>query len=144
MYLVIIGVIIAVFLFSNTASGQTFFGGLMGNLSPQQISQYASNAGFAGEDLITAVAIALAESSGNPGAVGDLDITKGGSVGLWQINLRWHPEYTADSLKDPQVNANAAFAVYSAAGDSFTPWSTYKTGAYLAHMSQAQEGLTDV
>jgi len=144
MALVIIGVIVAIFVFASTASGQTFFGGLMGNLTPQQISQVAQNAGFRDEDLVTAVAVALAESSGNPGAVGDQSITPGGSVGLWQINLKWHPEYTAESLKDPQVNANAAFAIYSAAGDSFTPWSTFKTGAYLAHMSAAQEGMADV
>jgi hypothetical protein len=56
--------------------------------------------------------------------------------------LKWHPEYTAESLKDPQVNANAAYAIYSAAGDSFTPWSTFKTGAYLAHMPSAQEGVS--
>ena len=109
-------------------------------LSPSGIAQVAANAGFQGNDLITAVAIALAESGGNPGVVGDLSLTPGGSVGLWQINLRWHPEYTAAKLVDPQTNANAAFAIYQAAGNSFTPWSTFKNGAYTAHLDEAQSG----
>lgn len=112
-----------------------------GRLSPIAIAQLAANAGFTGQDLVTAVAIALAESSGNPGAVGDLNITPGGSVGLWQINLRWHPEFTAAMLVDPQTNANAAFKVYRAAGNSFQPWSTFKTGAYTAHLEDAQSGV---
>lgn len=108
----------------------------IGKLSAAQIWQYAENAGFEGEDLQTAVAIALAESSGNPNTLGDLNITPGGSVGLWQVNLKYHPEYTTDQLRDPQENANAAFAIYQAAGDSFTPWSTFKSGAYLAYVNQ--------
>jgi len=111
-----------------------------GKLSPIAIAQLAANAGFTGNDLVTAVAIALAESGGNPGVVGDLNITPGGSVGLWQINLRWHPEYTAAMLTDPQTNADAAFAVYRAAGNSFHPWSTFKNGAYTAHLDAAQSG----
>jgi len=40
----------------------------MSNLGAADILNYASAAGFAGGDLATAVAIALAESSGNPNA----------------------------------------------------------------------------
>ena len=141
MVIVVIGVAILILILTGTASGQNFLGGIMGKLSASQIAQYASNAGFQGEDLITAVAIALAESSGDPNIVGDLNITKGGSIGLWQINIRWHPEFTADQLKDPQQNANAAYSIYEAAGESFTPWSTYKTGAYLAKMPDATQGV---
>lgn len=111
-----------------------------GKLSAAGLAQLAANAGFQGNDLVTAVAIALAESGGNPGVVGDQNITPGGSVGLWQINLHYHPEYTAQELVDPQTNADAAFAIYSAAGNSFTPWSTFKTGAYTAYLGSAQDG----
>ena len=107
---------------------------VIGKLSFSDLSTYASNAGFSGDDLNTACAIALAESSGRPAAVGDLDITPGGSIGLWQINLKAHPEYTANELTDPQTNANAAFAVYQSAGNSFSPWSTYNSGAYQAFL----------
>jgi hypothetical protein len=106
-------------------------------LTSSEIQTYAANAGFTGDDLNIAVAIALAESSGNPTVIGDL--TLGTSVGLWQINLRWHPEYTETMLLAPQINANAAYSVYKAAGNSFSPWSTYKTGAYLAHLKQENQ-----
>jgi hypothetical protein len=108
-------------------------------LSPSQIAQYARNAGFEGADLITAVAIALAESGGKVAVVGDKCL--GVSIGLWQVNERWHPEYTQSFLNDPQNNANAAFAIYSAAGNSFTPWSTFKNGAYQSHLNTANEAV---
>lgn len=114
----------------------------MGNLTADQIAGYAQNAGFSGSDLTMAVAVALAESSGNPGARGDLSITAGGSVGLWQINLRWHPEFTGQDLTDPQTNANAAYSIYRAAGNSFSPWSTYGNGMASNHLSEASAGVT--
>lgn len=120
-------------LWDSASGGFTAVTGI-GKLSASDISTYASTAGFEGDDLDKAVAIALAESSGNPNALGDTAITPGGSVGLWQVNLKYHPEFTADQLRDPQQNANAAFQIYQAAGNQFTPWSTFKTGAYLAYM----------
>jgi hypothetical protein len=113
-----------------------------GAFSPADIATVAANAGFSGSDLVTAVAIALAESSGNPSAVGDLNVTPGGSIGLWQINLHYHPQYSAAQLVDPQTNADAAFQIYQAAGDSFTPWSTFKNGAYMSFLNQASTFLT--
>src|SRR5271157_2503097 len=98
------------------------------NLSAAQIQGYAAAAGFSGADLATAVAIALAESSGNPAAY-----NPEGSVGLWQIYLPAHPEFASANLSDPLVNAQAAFAIYSAAG-GFSPWSTYKSGVYAKYM----------
>ena len=123
----------------NAIFGTTFSGVFNsltgGNLTFAQIQSYASNAGFSGDDLNTAVAIALAESSGNPNAAGDP--TLGGSYGLWQVNLKAHPEYTAQQLYDPQTNANAAFTVYSVAQSSFTPWTTFNSGAYEAYLPQS-------
>lgn len=97
------------------------------------IPGYARTAGFSGGDLAIAVAIAYAESSGNPNAVGDVDL--GRSIGLWQINLAAHPEYSESELYDPQTNANAAYAIYQAAGESFKPWTTFNTGAYTKYLS---------
>lgn len=109
-------------------------------LTPAQISYYAQNAGFTGQDLLTAVAIALAESSGNAN-VYNRETAAGapqgqGSYGLWQIYLYKHPEDAGLNLYDPQINANAAFAIYSAAG-GFTPWTTYNSGAYQAYLIPA-------
>jgi hypothetical protein len=106
----------------------------MGSLTQDQIRQLAQQAGFQGSDISTAAAIAEAESSGNPSAVGDLNLTPGGSVGLWQINLQAHPQYTAAQLMDPLANAQAAYAIYKAAGYSFAPWSTYRDGAYAQYL----------
>jgi hypothetical protein len=110
-------------------------------ISTADIAMYAANAGWSGPDLQVAVAVALAESSGYADVIGDLLVTPGGSVGLWQINLKAHPQYSAGQLKDPQTNANAAYAIYEAAGNQFTPWTTYTNGAYAAYIVQAQSGV---
>jgi soluble lytic murein transglycosylase-like protein len=139
--LIIVGVILALgatgYFFAGSTSGVSILGGLLGRLSASQIATYAANAGFSGDDLTTAVAIALAESSGNPKAVGDLNVSPGGSVGLWQINLAAHPQYANVDLTDPALNASAAFAVFTQAGFQFTPWSTYNSGKYMAYANEA-------
>ena len=107
-------------------------------LSAASIAAYARLAGFPEVDLTPAVAIAEAESSGNPRARGD----NGNSYGLWQIYMPAHPEFTGWNLDDPQTNANAAFSVYTAAGNNFTPWSTYNDGRYKAYLAIAQTGVS--
>jgi hypothetical protein len=119
------------------------------NLSPAQIAQYAAAAGFTGNDLLTAVDIALAESNGGnpnayfsepqdvPGKYGRVSANDGkGSYGLWQIYLAAHPEFSGVNLLDPQTNANAAYSIYAVAG-GFTPWSTYTSGEYGMYESPA-------
>ena len=101
-------------------------------LNPQQITQLAYNAGFRGSALRLAVAVAIAESSGNPHAYNP-EIAAGtpqgsGSRGLWQIYGKAHPEFNTDALYDPQLNALAAYKVYREAGNSFRPWSTFNNG----------------
>src|SRR5882724_2163480 len=116
--------------------------GDLGLLSPADIQVYAANAGFSGQDLATAVAIALAESfpSGNPNSYNPETKAAGGtppgqgSYGLWQIYLKKHPEFAGANLYDPQINANAAFSIYSRRG-GFSDWSTYTSGAYQSYLS---------
>lgn len=114
-------------------------------LTASQIAQLAINAGFTGADLTNAVAVAFAESSGNPVAYNPETQAKTpegeGSFGLWQIYRHAHPEFSAMDLYDPQTNANAAYSVYSGAGYSFRPWSTFKSGAYVAHLTESQNGI---
>lgn len=94
----------------------------------------------------TAAAIAQAESGGNTDAILNTAYPKlpgyrppgsGASpeysVGLWQINELAHPQYTTAQLLTQLGNANAAVAV-SNGGASFSPWSTYKNGAYKAFL----------
>lgn len=137
---VVVGVVgIAYLVFAQPASASTIDDNSegddmsgSGNLSFTELQSLASSAGFSDDEASTAAAIALAESSGNPSALGDP--TLGASVGLWQINLKAHPEYTQNELLDPQTNANAAYAVYSDARSSFSPWTTFKTGAYQEYL----------
>lgn len=112
-------------------------------LSASQIASYAAAAGFAGNDLTTAVAVALAESNGNPAAVGDQNLapSNGPSIGLWQINIGAHPEYANVDLTDPQTNANAAYTIYLDAGSAFSPWSAFNNGNYSQYVSTAQAGV---
>lgn len=105
-------------------------------LSYAELVTLAQNAGF--DDSNTAAAIALAESGGDPSAYNpetQACTPEGeGSYGLWQIYKKVHPEFACLDLTDPQQNANAAFSVYSEAGNSFHPWSTFKSGAYQKYM----------
>jgi hypothetical protein len=104
----------------------------MSILTPQQIAQYAYNAGFRGAALNQAVAVAIAESGGNTGAYNPEAAagTKAGSGsrGLWQIYGSAHPQFNNSSAFDPQINANAAFQVFREAGNRFSPWSTFNQG----------------
>lgn len=116
----------------------------MTTYSPNQLASLAYQAGFRGSALTTAVAVAMAESSGNPGAYNPEKQagTKagGGSYGLWQIYLTAHPEFRGVNLYDPLVNAKAAYSVYRAAGNKFTPWSTYNQGIAARYA----QGLTSL
>lgn len=76
-----------------------------------------------------AAAIALAESGGVPGALGD-DRT---SVGLWQIHLPSWPQFDHEHMLNPEDNANAAFRI-SKRGTDWRPWSTFRNGTYKRFM----------
>lgn len=116
----------------------------MTQLTTAQIAGYASRAGFKGDALTKAVAIALAESGGRSDARGDValqDSTWGPSLGLWQVrSLRAQTgtgrERDATRLTDPAFNAAAAWSI-SNHGKNFGPWTTYTNGAYLANMGKA-------
>lgn len=87
-----------------------------------------------------AIAIAMAESGGDPG-VGAARANSDGSHdwGLWQINDRAHPNLMSSyDWSDPDENWSMAYIVYTDAGNSWTPWSTYKNGTYRTYLLQAQ------
>lgn len=88
-----------------------------------QLVELAEFVGF--RDPKLAAAVALAESGGIPNALGD----NGKSIGLWQINLTSHPEYTRAWLLDPQRNAEAAVKI-SRHGKNWKWWSAFKSGRY--------------
>jgi CBS domain containing-hemolysin-like protein len=95
-------------------------------------------AGFRGEALEIAYAVALAESGGKATAHNDNESTGDDSYGLFQINMlgAMGPErrklYNLKANKDlfhPPTNARVAFAI-SEAGKNWQPWSAYTNGAY--------------
>lgn len=105
------------------------------------IARYAYDAGWRGTDLVTAVAIAYAESGGNPQSYNP-ETAAGtpvgsGSVGLWQVYRKAHPEFASWDLNDPATNARAAYSVWKQAGQKFRPWSTYQHGSHLKYLAKA-------
>jgi hypothetical protein len=159
--IVILSLIGAYLIFSNSQAGAqegdptTVVHGA--GISAASIAAFALAAGFTDGDLSIAVAIALAESGGDPNAKGDqaLAPANGPSYGLWQINIgsKAHPEYASKNLFDPATNAGAAFAIYSAAS-GFHPWSTftgwtdgqgvYHSATYSSYMTQAEAAVASL
>ena len=113
-----------------------------------EVARLARDAGFSGEALVTAVAVAKGESGLNPTAMGDTTITDatwGPSVGLMQIrsfNKERGTGGTRDQQAnvDPATNMRAAFAV-SGGGKNFKPWTIYKNGAYKQYLAEARAAV---
>lgn len=81
-----------------------------------------------------AAAIAEAESGGCVSALNPTDNDgRQTSVGLWQVSNGTH-QYPA-AWTTAAGNAAEAVAKYQGAGDSFSPWGTYETGAYKAFLN---------
>jgi hypothetical protein len=81
-----------------------------------------------------AAAIAEAESGGDANQYNPTD--NGGtqtSWGLWQVSHGDHSPYP--NWNDPATNAKYAVAKYRGAGNAFSPWGTYDSGAYRAFLS---------
>jgi hypothetical protein len=124
-------------------------------LSDEKIAAAAYAAGFRNEDLDIAIAIALAESGGDPRAHNTKPPDN--SYGLWQINMigslgparrRDYGISSNDELFDPYANARAAFQVSGGnwGKRDWTPWSVYKSGAYedfLPRAGKIGKGLVD-
>lgn len=122
----------------------------MTKLSAEQIARHAYAAGFRGQGLTTAVAVALAESGGRTTAHNATPPDD--SYGLWQINMlgalgperrRQYHLKSDDQLFDADTNARVANRI-SGDGHDFTPWSTYTNGAYKHHLTAARKAAQDV
>lgn len=107
----------------------------MANLTYAQLEGLWIKAGGSQPLAPVAAAIAEAESGGNPGAVNPND--NGGrqsSFGLWQISTGTHAP-PSPNWADPATNAQLAVAKFRGAGNTFSPWGTYDSGAYRAYLS---------
>ena len=108
-------------------------------------------AGFHGHGLDTAVAVAMAESGGHPMAHNTNAGTGDNSYGLFQINMLGSlgparlAEYHLSSnnqLFDPLTNAKVAYRM-SQGGTNWTPWSTFKSGAYERYLGPSVDAQVD-
>lgn len=123
-------------------------------LSPNEIAHVASRY-WTGTDLVTAIAVALAESGGDTEAMHRS--ASGSSVGnrdhgLWQISNRWHQRkgdgspgrllLAGAAWRDPYENARLAREVYDetkAMGkDGWTAWQVYLSGTYMTYVADAE------
>jgi hypothetical protein len=112
-----------------------------GSLSIHEMANVAIKAGFSRENLATAVAIAMAESGGDPRQVSqNHDRMHTHDRGLWQINSFWHQEVPDATAFDPEGNAAAAYRI-SGGGSDWRQWTTYRTGAYKRYLPQVLAAL---
>ena len=107
-------------------------------------AQAAYQAGFRGQDLVIAVAIARVESTWNPGA------SNGTHFGLWQIAKSHQgkvPGWNEPAdIYDPLLNAQYAFALYQArpgAGEAkFADWIPFEKQDYRTYLEQARQAVS--
>lgn len=86
-------------------------------------------AGFRGEGLKMAYAIAMAESGGRANAHNSVGNSAGTDRGLFQINSYYHSEVSDSQAYNALANAKAAYRI-SHGGTNWSAWSTYHNGAY--------------
>lgn len=104
------------------------------------------NAGFRGDALHTAFAVALAESGGISNRHSDPRLKQDDSYGLFQINMigALGPDRrkkfglaSNNDLYNPNINAKVAH-IMSHGGKNWKPWSAYKNGRFLPFLDDAK------
>ena len=122
----------------------------------QACAGYATYAGWTNnashDDLVTASAICMAESGGQPTVYYCNPTRKDGYYppvacsgvydrGLWQIDNQAWASITNTCAFAARCNADGAYAI-SQHGTSFSPWATYTSGTYSNYLSVAQSAIT--
>lgn len=111
-----------------------------GKLSRAQIAGLMRNAGFPSDQIATGVAVALAESGGDPNISNSI-----GATGLWQILLSAHPSVSGAEARNPRSATEYAYKLWRQSG--WQPWEAYtghdgrgSDGPYLQYLHQAFGG----
>ncbi len=78
-------------------------------------------------------AIALAESGGNS------DAENYCCVGLWQVNVLAHKQYSRAQMRDPLANLQAACAIYKSQG--LGAWESYTNGSYKKFIDPVNKSI---
>jgi len=105
-------------------------------LSMKQVADKWKGVGGSTSKCSVAVAVAWAESRGNPRARGQNSDSY--DRGLWQINSKWHPDVSDSCAYDAKCNAAQAKRI-SSNGNNWQPWATYKYGRHKQFLSAAQK-----
>lgn len=108
-----------------------------GRLGPHQLVDVLRRAGFTGEGLRTAWALAMRESGGRPGALSKVNGDGTRDHGLFQLNsIHVGSVISADKVFDAEANARAAFQL-SHHGTNFSAWGIGHTG-WAGHLERTQ------
>ena len=116
-----------------------------GKIHNKELMQLLYRKGFKGKSLDTAFGVAMAESNGRPGALGDVNLQTakwGPSVGLFQIrSLKHWQDYNdkyrdAHRLPDSSFNAESAM-VKSKGGKNWNPWTTFTHGTFAKFLADS-------
>lgn len=98
---------------------------------PEAVAYFAGRAGFTGDDLVDAVAVALAVSGGDdayhwtssPAGAHD-------ERGLWGLDVITTPALADVNLYGPQTAAEAAYVAWTASGGCWEAVTAYGPSAY--------------
>lgn len=108
------------------------------------MAAFAGVAGFAGDSLVSATALALAASGGD-----DAWRFAGGlgagfdQRGLWALDVRRVPFVAGLDLFDPRTNAAATKAAYDAAGGDFGWHPVFGAPGYLRALETAARAVSE-
>jgi Lysozyme like domain len=102
------------------------------------VAQAAHDAGFTGNDLVIAIAVAKAESDWRPSVVSPTNADGTKDCGLWQINSIHKDLLRKNSCSDPKANARMARQVWKNAHGSWSPWYTFQNSKHRPFMAEAR------
>lgn len=108
-------------------------------VSARDVYYALRRAGFSPIEAVVMTAIAYAESGFNTDAV--YSTPNEHSVGVFQINLKAHPNVSESCARDLDCSAQAARAIYLAQG--YQAWSAYRTDRYWEGVRIVQQELGD-
>lgn len=104
--------------------------------SDQAIANLMRAAGFPEDAIGVGLGVVQAESSGRLNATHPNTSGRyAGTIdqGLWQINDMHKGMYAGKDIFDPLVNTQIAYELWKAAGNSWSPWTTFNAGLANAH-----------
>lgn len=120
--------------------------GRSGSVSMGQVITAAYAAGFRGDDLVIAGAVAKAESDLHPRAVNQ-NTNGTQDLGTWQINTIHGAILRSGDPFALADNARMAFQIWNDAGQRWGPWVTFWSGSYAKFMDEARaavQGKADI